>query len=130
MAKRVFISGVGVVSPVGNDRNQFWASLREGRSGIGPLEIVDTTNLPVTIGGEVRGFDPSLADVNEAVSSRKMDRATIFAVLAAREAIADSGLDVKAVGDRAAVVIGSGLAGLQTLQEQTENLIHKGPRSV
>lgn len=129
--RRVFITGMGVISSVGNDRETFWQSLLAGRSGIRPWARVDATNLPVTFGGEVRDLDIKKADVNDKVDARrKMDLASIFAVCAAREALAHAGLPEADLGPRVAVVLGSGLAGLQTLQEQTERLLTKGPDRV
>jgi 3-oxoacyl-[acyl-carrier-protein] synthase II len=128
--QRVFVTGIGVVAPVGNSKREFWDALVAGRSGIRKLESIDVTDLPVTIGGEVRNLATELANVNDKVSVRRMDKASIFAVIAAREALADAGLDPDKLGQRCGVVVGSGLAGLITLQEQTENLLTKGPRSV
>jgi 3-oxoacyl-[acyl-carrier-protein] synthase II len=84
----------------------------------------------VTIGGEVRGLDPKLASVNENVNHRRIDKAPLFAIVAAGEAIRDAKLEPADLGPKAAVIIGSGLAGLQTLQEQTEILLNKGPDRV
>lgn len=127
---RVFISGIGVVSPVGNNIGDFWTAVKAGRSGIRRLEKIDLTDLPITIGGEVRGLDRTKADVSDKVASRKMDDASIFAVIAAGEALADAGLKKEDLGERCGVILGSGLAGLETLQEQTENLLRRGPRGV
>ncbi|HUG91403.1 MAG TPA: beta-ketoacyl-ACP synthase II [Planctomycetaceae bacterium] len=132
MATRVFITGIGAMTPVGNTRQEFWQSLVAGRSGIARLETIDVSDLPITIGGEVRGVDFTRADVNDKVSHRKMDRASIFAVLAAGEALADAGFQPgqSDLGENVAAVIGSGLSGLATLQQQTENLLSKGARGV
>lgn len=128
--RRVFITGQGVVSPVGNNKSDFWEGLLAGRSGVRRLECIDVSDLPVTIGGEVVGLDLNLANINDKVSARKMDRASIFAVISASEALRDAGLDPDSLGERTAVVIGAGLSGMATLQEQTENLLNRGPRSV
>jgi 3-oxoacyl-[acyl-carrier-protein] synthase II len=130
MKKRVFITGVGVVSPVGNNKEEFWSSIEAGRSGIRRLECVPLDGLEVLIGGEVRGLDPKQANINDNVTSRKMDRTTMLSVLAAKEALADAKLESGDLGDIAAVIVGSGLAGLMTLQEQTEVLLGKGPQRV
>jgi 3-oxoacyl-[acyl-carrier-protein] synthase II len=127
---RVFITGVGVVSPVGNDKKTFWRSLLEGKSGVRTLKYTDCTDLPITIGGEVEGVDPTLAEVNDKVAARRMDRASLFSVITAREALTDAGLPISDLGDRCAVVVGAGLSGIYTLQIQTENLLSKGPRGV
>ncbi|MGH7200948.1 MAG: beta-ketoacyl-ACP synthase II, partial [Planctomycetaceae bacterium] len=128
--KRVFVTGLGAMTPVGHRWRETWCALLEGRSGLETIEQIDVSDLPCKIGGEVRGFDPKQAELNDKVSARKMDRASTFAVLAAREALADAGLPGENVGDRVGIVIGSGLSGLATLQEQTENLLTIGPRKV
>lgn len=129
--RRVLVTGVGVVSPVGNDRKAFWASLVEGKSGVGPIEGIRTDDLPVTIAGQVRGIDPAAAEVNDRVSVKRMDRSGLFAVLAAKEAIEDAGLDAAALGGgRCGTVLGSGLSGLATMEEQAHNILQRGPRGV
>ena len=130
MRKRVFITGIGVVSPVGNNKEDFWTAIEHGRSGLSRVEVIDVSDMEVQIGGEVKGLDPKLANINENVNSRKMDRATMFAVIAAKEAIADAKLEPSELGDNAAVIMGTGLAGLKTLQEQTDILLTKGPNRV
>lgn len=127
---RIFITGIGAVTPVGNTRQQFWDSVVQGRSGIGPITILETGDLPVKVGGEIRDLDSTIAEVNDKVSVRKMDRATLFSVVAAREALTDAWLPAENLGERVSVVIGSGLSGLSTLQEQTERLLTKGPGRV
>ena len=90
--RRVVVTGLGVVSPVGNDLATFWDSLKNGRSGIGRIQAFDTTEYGCKIAGEVKNFDPAvLIDRKE---SRRMDRFTQFAVVAADEASRDSGLEV------------------------------------
>lgn len=128
--QRVYVSSIGIVSCVGNNVKDFWGSLIAGKSGIARLETVDLTDLPITIGGEVRGHDPKRAELNDKVEAKKMDNTSLFAVLAAREAIESAGLTQEHLGDRSGVIIGSGLAGLSTLQKQTENLLSRGPRGV
>src|SRR5687767_11122255 len=130
MKKRVFITGVGIVSPVGNNKDEFWSAIESGSSGVGKLTAVPTDGLEVLIAGEVRGLDPKLANINENVVSRKMDRTTMLSVIAAKEALGDAKLERDDLGDNAAVIVGSGLAGLMTLQEQTEVLLAKGPQRV
>src|SRR5436305_3667516 len=130
MRKRVFITGVGVVSPVGNNKEDFWTAIEQGRSGLARVKEIDVSDMEVQIGGEVKGLDPKLANINDNVNSRKMDRATMFAVAAGKEALADAKLERADLGDNAAVIVGTGLAGLQTLQEQTDVLLTKGPNRV
>lgn len=128
--RRVFITGVGVVSPIGNTKAAFWDALIHGRCGVRRLQSMDLADLPVTIGGEVVDLDMSAANINDKVHSRKMDRSSVFAVVSAAEALRDAGLDPQSLGERCGVVVGSGLSGLATLQEQTENLLARGPRGV
>ncbi len=128
--ERVFISGVGMVCPLGNDRKTVWSQLLAGSSGIARLTQIDVSDLEVKIGGEVRGFDPKCVEVNERTASRRMDRASLFAVSAALQALDDAGLAAQSLGSHGAVVLGAGLSGVLTLQEQTEHLLKGGPRKV
>lgn len=128
--QRVFITGVGVVSCVGTNRDEFWKSLTTGRCGLTQLSVHDTTDLPVTIGGEVREIDTDQVELNDRVRAQRMDRASQFAVWGANQAIADSALDVASLGHRCGVILGSGLSGMDTLQTQTEKLLNRGPRRV
>lgn len=128
--QRVFVSGVGLVCPLGNNQKSVWKKLLAGQSGIAQLTQIDVSDLEVKIGGEVREFDPKIVEVNEHTSARKMDRASQFAVAASLQALQDAGLEPQSLGSRGAVVMGAGLSGLLTLQEQTENLLRGGPRKV
>lgn len=128
--QRSFISGVGLVSPVGNDPYTAWRNVLAGKSRIQRLTQIEVADLEVQIGGEVRGLDPRVVEVNDRIAARRMDRASLFAVAAALQAISDTGLEASRLGDRGAVVLGAGLSGLLTLQEQTENLLQGGPRKV
>lgn len=128
--QRVYITGVGVCTPVGSSRASFWQSLLEGKSGVRALEGLDVSDLSITIGGQVLDIETTQADINEKVSSRRMDRSSVFSVLSAQQALADAGLSAGDLGDRAGVIIGAGLAGIHTLQMQTENLLNRGPRGV
>ena len=92
MKKRVVITGMGVISPVGTGINAFWDALVKGRSGIGPISRFDASDLPTRIAGEVKDFDPmQYLDKKEA---RRMDRFTQFALCATQMALADAGLNV------------------------------------
>lgn len=128
--QRIFITGIGVVSCLGNDRRSFWRKLTAGECGIDQLTEHDTKDMEVTIGGEVRNLNADRINVNDLVSTRKMDRASQFAVHAAHEALEDAGLPTVGVGENAAVIIGAGLAGLETYEFQMERLLTKGPSRV
>ena len=128
--ERIFISGLGFATCLGNDRETFWDNLTSGVCGLDTLKIHDTTDLPVNIGGEVLELDASRINVNELVAMKKMDRASQFAVLAAHEALEDAGLPITDVGENAAVILGAGLAGLETYEFQMERLLTRGPSRV
>lgn len=128
--ERVFVSGLGFATCLGNDRETFWKNLTSGVCGIDTLQIHDTTDLAVNIGGEIREIDASRINVNDLVSTKKMDRASQFAVLAAHEALEDAGLPTKDLGDNVACIMGAGLAGLETYEFQMERLLTKGPSRV
>ncbi|MFY9255078.1 MAG: beta-ketoacyl-ACP synthase II [Fuerstiella sp.] len=128
--ERVFISGLGFATCLGNDRETFWKNITSGVCGLDTLSIHDTTDLPVNIGGEVLDMDLSRINVNDLVSHKKMDRASQFSVLAAHEALEDAGLPLVDIGERAAVIMGAGLAGLETYEFQMERLLTKGPSRV
>ena len=127
MKKRVVITGLGVVSPVGNDIASFWHSLKEGKSGVGPITSFDATDFDSRIAAEVKNFDPtqygiSLKDV------KRTAKFVQFAVAAAKQAVESSGLDLnKEDKDRIGVIIGSGIGSLHTIEEQHKILLNKGP---
>lgn len=128
--QRIFISGIGVVCCLGNDRRTFWKNIISSQCGIDRLTEHDIRDMEVTIGGEVRNMDAGRINVNDLVSARKMDRASQFAVHAAHEALEDAGLPTVDIGENAAVIIGAGLAGLETYETQMERLLTKGPSRV
>jgi 3-oxoacyl-[acyl-carrier-protein] synthase II len=128
--QRVFISGIGMTSCLGNNWKSNWNQLKAGQSGLDTLELHDTTDLEVTIGGEVRDLDLTRVNVNDVVSAKRMDRATQFSVFAAHEALQDAGLPTADIGERASVIMGAGLAGLETYEYQHEILLNRGPSRV
>jgi 3-oxoacyl-[acyl-carrier-protein] synthase II len=126
--RKVVITGMGMVTAVGNDRDSGWAALKAGQSGIGPIESFDTEEFKVHFGGEVKNFDPeTVMDPKEA---RKADRYCQLAMVAADEAMKQSGLGAPADPFRAGVIIGSGIGGMLTFEEQHTKLINRGPRGV
>lgn len=126
MKKRVAITGIGVVSPIGIGIENFWNSIKEGKSGIDTVTKIDITNLPTKVAAEIKDFDPNeFIDKKEA---RRMDKFTQYAMAAAKMAINKSGLDMEKLDKyRAGVIIGSGVGGIETLEEQHNVLINKGP---
>jgi len=130
MRRRVVITGLGAVTPVGNDVPTFWAALVAGRSGAGPITAYDASGHEVRIAAEVKGFDPvALLGKKEA---RRTDRYTQFVLGAADQAIADSALSLKGNGDtsRVGVIIGTGIGGILTLLENVEVMRDRGPGRV
>lgn len=125
MKKRAVITGMGVISPVGNSLESFWSSLIQGKSGIGWVTRFDVSAMPTKVAGEVRDFEPT--DWMDKKESRRMDRFAQFAVAAAKMAVQDAALDLEVLDrERAGAVIGCGIGGVITFEEQKEVLINKG----
>jgi 3-oxoacyl-[acyl-carrier-protein] synthase II len=125
MTNRVGITGIGLVTPVGNDTASSWKALTAGQSGIAPITLFDASRHDVRIAGEVKDFDPLRAMDRKDV--RRNDRFQQFAIAASREAIADAKLDIAAMPDDVGVVIGSGSGGLTSLESQFHVLFERGP---
>lgn len=130
MDRRVVITGIGVVSPIGNDLETFWQSLLAGRSGIRPIQAFDTSDYDCKIGGEVVGFDPA-EFFKEKKDARRADRYCQLGVAASAMAMRDCGMDVNAIDPtRVGVMLSSGIGGLQTLESAHSQLMLKGPGRV
>jgi len=125
MSTRVAITGIGLVSPLGNDRESTWKAILEGRSGVGPVTLFDAGRHDVRIAAEVKGFDP--LNYIERKLARRTDRFSQFALAAAKEAIGDSDLDIASMPDDVGVIVGSGSGGLWTLEEGFHVVFEKGP---
>lgn len=126
MKKRVAITGIGVISPVGIGKDSFWEALKAGRSGIGPVTRFATDGFPTRIAGEVKGFDP--AAYMDKKDIKRMDRFAQYAVAASKMAVADAGLDLeKEERERIGVVLGTGIGGTETFEEQHQILLERGP---
>ncbi|MBI4744518.1 MAG: beta-ketoacyl-ACP synthase II [Actinobacteria bacterium] len=129
MARRVVVTGLGVVSPIGTGKNDFWHSLINGKSGINKITRFDSADYTTQIAGEITDFNP--VDFMENKDSKRMDRFAQFAVAAAKLAIEDAQLAINdSNADRTGVIVGSGIGGLSTLEEQHKVLLEKGPRKV
>ena len=125
--RRIVITGMGVVSPLGCDIGTFWDRLTAGQSGIGLIDNFDTVNHGVKIAGQVADFDVNA--FIEPKAQRRMDAFSRFAVAASQLAVDDSGLDLGSENlDRIGVISGSGIGGLQTLEDQHNVLLNRGPR--
>lgn len=127
--RRTVITGIGVITPVGNTLDVFWENIRAGRHGIAPIEGLDMTGQKATLAAQVHGFDPEqYIDRHEC---RRMDPCTRFAVSAAKLAMEDCGTDFSDLDPyRCGVIIGSGIGGLQTEEENHTKFITKGPGRV
>ena len=128
--KRVVVTGLGAITPVGNNVPEFWENLVNGVSGAGPITHFDASQFKTQFACEVKGFDATqYIDRKEA---RKMDLYTQYAVAVAKEAVADSGLDIENEDlNRIGVIFGAGIGGIRTFEEETSNYaLHKenGPK--
>ena len=131
MERRVVITGLGTISPVGNTVADFWNSLIEGKSGLNFIQGYDDVDLPVRIVAQVKDFDPA-ANGLERADIRKMDLYCQYALAAANQAVADSGLvsGENIEPDRFGVYVGSGIGGISTFVRETEKLLNEGPRRI
>ena len=126
--RRVVITGLGTVNPLGNNTADSWAAARAGKCGIGPITQFDASEFKCKLAGEVKGFDPeTVVDKKEA---RKMARFTLLALGAAAEAIQDSGIDCEAEAENIGVIVSSGIGGLPTIEEQHSRGEEKGMEKV
>jgi 3-oxoacyl-[acyl-carrier-protein] synthase II len=129
MKRRVVVTGLGVVTSLGQTVPELWKRILAGESGIHPLRLFDTTNFKVRFAGDVYDWDPS--EFIDKKELKRLDRFTQFAMVAGAEAVADSGIDFSKLDSfRAGVILGSGIGGLTEIEEQVERLLHKGPDRV
>lgn len=129
MKRRVVITGVGAITPIGNNVDSFWEGIKCGKNGIDEISSFNTENMKVKMAAEVKSFDPSkFIDKKEV---KRMDRYTQFALIAAEESIKDSKLDFNTLNkERVGIMFGSGIGGLCTIENQIRNLVAKGPNRV
>jgi 3-oxoacyl-[acyl-carrier-protein] synthase II len=124
--KRVVVTGLGAITPLGNTITEYWQGLLEGRSGIGPITLFDASRHACQIAGEVKGFDP--CDYLDRKEAKRMDRFAQFAIAASKQAIADAGLEINDLNaTQVGVVIGSGIGGIKVLEDQQEIYLSRGP---
>jgi len=126
---RVVITGIGIISPVGIGKNKFWEALVEGKSGITEITRFDVSSYPTKVAGEVKDFNPF--DYIDRKEAKRMDRFAQFAVAAGKMAVEDAGLELEKVDrDRVGVILGTGIGGTETFEQQHEVLLNKGPNRV
>ena len=129
MERRVVITGLGAITPIGNTAEEFWNGIKEGKCGIDEITHFDTTDFKVKLAAEVKGYNPE--DHFDRRTTKRMDKFSQYAIVAAREAWADSKLDKEKENmERIGVILGSGIGGLETMQGDIANLIQKGPDRV
>lgn len=127
--KRVVITGLGAITPIGNNLADYWDGLLQGRNGVGSITLFDASSHACQIAAEVKDFDPyQYLDKKEA---KRMDRFAQFGVCASKQAIADAKFVIDDLNaDHVGVLIGTGVGGIKVMEDQNENLITKGPRKV
>jgi 3-oxoacyl-[acyl-carrier-protein] synthase II len=128
-SRRIVVTGLGAVTPLGNTAPEFWANVVAGKSGVREISLFDASRMPTRIAGEVRDFEP--AELIGKKEARRMDRFAQFAFVAAREAVADAKLAITDDNrDRIGVIFASGIGGILTLEEQHRILLERGPDRV
>ncbi|MBE3595845.1 MAG: beta-ketoacyl-ACP synthase II [Hydrogenibacillus sp.] len=129
MRRRVVITGLGVITPIGNDVETFWSNLIAGKSGVGRITAFDASEYPTQIAAEVKDFDPGAYMDNK--EARRVDRFIQFAVAATKMALEQAKLTITSENaERVGVLIGSGIGGLATLEDNAKVLLERGPRRV
>jgi 3-oxoacyl-[acyl-carrier-protein] synthase II len=129
--RRVVVTGMGMVTPLGNDLQSTWDALKAGRSGAGPITQFDTTDFDVRFAAEVKDFE--VERYLERKEAKRMDRFAQFAMAASQEAVLQAGLADRPANvdfDRVGVLIGSGIGGISTFEEQTRVMLERGPRRI
>ena len=129
MERRVVITGLGAITPIGNNTEEFWKGIKEGKCGIDEITHFDTTDYKVKLAGEVKGYNPE--EYFDRRNAKRLDKFSQFAIIAAKEAWNDSKLDKeKEDMTRVGVILGSGIGGLETIEKEISTLLQKGPDRV
>ena len=129
MSRRVVVTGMGAITPIGNTVDEFWSNVKKGEIGIGPIAQIDTTDYKAKLAGEVKGFDPK--EYMDSKSARRMERFAQFAVAAAKQAMEDSELDMEKEDPfLVGASVGCGIGSLQCTQREYKKLLDKGPSRV
>ena len=125
MERRVVITGLGALTPIGNTVEEFWEGIKKGKCGIDEITYFDTTNMKVKLAAELKNYNPE--DHFEKREANRLDRFSQYAIVASREAWNDSGLDKEKENmDRVGVILGTGIGGLATIEKNVEKMINKG----
>jgi len=127
--KRVVVTGMGLVGPLGQTVEEYWKNLLNGKSGISPITLFDTADFKTKIAGEVKNFE--VTDYLEKKAARRMDRFTHFSLVASIKAVKDSGIDIDSIdSDKCGVIVASGIGGMNTYEEQCRIMFERGPKGV
>jgi 3-oxoacyl-[acyl-carrier-protein] synthase II len=127
--RRVVVTGLGIISPVGSTIKSAWDAIVAGQSGIGPITRFDVTAFPVRFGGAVRGFD--LTQYMTPKDARRMDEFMQYGFAAGIQAVTDAGIDFSKIdSERAGAVTGAGIGGLDTIEQEHDNWLKGGPRKI
>jgi 3-oxoacyl-[acyl-carrier-protein] synthase II len=126
---RVVITGMGAITPVGNDIRTFWESLCQGKNGVGPITHFDASDFKSKVAAEVKDFAPEAFGIEKG-DARRMDLFTQYAVAAAGQAVSESGILSAVAPERLGVYVGSGIGGMHTFVAETEKLLNRGPSRV
>lgn len=126
--RRVVVTGIGAITPLGNNVADTWEGMKNGKNGIAPITLFDTEKFKSKLGAEVKGFDPKeYLEVNDVL---RTDRYAQFAVAAAQQAVDESGVEGTVDPERFAVIFGTGIGGINTFENEHTKLMEKGPRRV
>ena len=129
MERRVVVTGMGAVTPIGNSVEEFWNGIKEGRCGIDNITSFDTTNFKVKLAGEVKNLN--IEEYMDKRAARRLDRYSQLAMVAAKEVMADSGINESNTDlNKVAIIVGAGIGGLTTIEEQTKILVEKGQNRI
>ena len=129
MERRVVITGLGALTPIGNNAEEFWNGIKEGKCGVDEIKSFDVTNFKVKLAAELKGYNPE--DYFEKREAKRLDKFSQYAMIVAREAWKDSGLDKESENmERVGIIIGSGIGGIQTIETEHEKCMTKGPDRV
>ena len=123
--RRVVVTGIGAVTPLGNSAAETWEGMKAGKNGIGPITLFDTEKFKAKLAAEVKGFEPrAYLDVNETL---RTDRYAQFAAAAAQQAVEESGVVGTVAPERFSVVFGTGIGGISTFESEHTKLLEKAP---
>ena len=129
MERRVVITGLGAITPIGNNVQEFWKGIKEGKCGVDNITQFDATNFKVKLAAEVKGYNPE--DYFEKREANRLDKFSQYAMIAAREAWKDSKLDKETENmERVGIIIGSGIGGIQTIEREHGKCMERGPERV